>query len=118
MKKKVQKIRNPIAYCLAKRTGGGSGKHRNRVHDIRKGSSRKLKHKALMIFASLLFAAAPAASDTFIDQTDGGSALVCSDNSGRWVCKPVSVETLLELGWIGVEGVVFIEETVTVVTKK
>lgn len=117
MKKKAHKIRNHIAYCLAKRTGSGSGKHRNRVHDIRKGSSRKMKHKTL-IFASLLFAQSVAAADTFIDQTDGSSALVCSDNSGHWVCKPASVETLLELGWIGVEGVVFIEETVAVGTKK
>ena len=111
MKKKPQKIRNPIAYCLAKRTGSGSGKHRNRVHDIRKGSSRKLKYKAL-IFASLFVLQSTASAQTFIDQIDGGAALICSNDSGEWVCKPISIETIRELGYTEVEGLIFIDEPV------
>ena len=111
MKKKPQKIRNPIAYCLAKRTGSGSGKHRNRVQDLRKGSSRKLKYKAL-IFASLLFAQGAASAQTFIDQVNGGAALICSNDSGEWVCKPISIETIRELGYTDVEGTILIDEPV------
>ena len=110
MKKKPQKFRNPIAYCLAKRTGSGSGKHRNRVQDLRKGSSRKLMHKAL-IFASLLFCMNSSSANTFIDQVDEGSALICSNDSGEWVCKPISVEEIRELGYTDVEGLIMIEPT-------
>jgi myo-inositol catabolism protein IolC len=64
----------------------------------------------VLIFASLLFAAAPAASQTFIDQIDGGSALVCSNDSGEWVCKPISVEEIRALGFTDVEGTILIDE--------
>ena len=111
MKKKPQKIRNPIAYCLAKRTGSGSGKHRNRVHDIRKGSSRKLKYKAL-IFASLFLLQSTAAAQTFVDQVDGGFALICSMEADNWTCEIISVEQLRELGWADVEGTIIIDEPV------
>ena len=110
MKKKAQKIRNPIAYCLAKRTGSGSGKHRNRVHDLRKGSSRKLKHKVL-IFASLLFCMSSSYAQTFIDQVDEGFALVCYNDNGTWRCKPISVEEIRELGYTDIEGLIMIEPT-------
>jgi len=111
VKKKPQKIRNPIAYCLAKRTGSGSGKHRNRVHDIRKGSSRKLKYKAL-IFASLFLLQSTASAQTFIDQIDGGVALICSKDSGEWICEPISIEQIRELGYTEVEGLILIDEPV------
>ena len=55
-------------------------------------------------FASLLFAAAPTAAQTFIDQIDGGVALVCSKEADNWTCEVVSVERLRELGWADVEG--------------
>ena len=63
-------------------------------------------------FASLLFAAAPTAAQTFIDQIDGGAALVCSNDSGEWVCKPISIETIRELGFTEVEGLILIDEPV------
>ncbi len=65
----------------------------------------------VLIFASLLFAAAPTAAQTFIDQIDGGSALVCSNDSGEWVCKPISIEQIRALGFTDVEGTILIEET-------
>ena len=61
-------------------------------------------------FASLLFTAAPIGAQTFIDQVDGGSALLCSSDSGEWVCKPISIETLRELGYTDVEGTIIIDE--------
>ena len=63
-----------------------------------------------LFFASLLFAAAPTAAQTFIDQVDGGSALICSNDSGWWVCKPISVEQIRELGFTEVEGLILIDE--------
>ena len=63
-------------------------------------------------FASLLFAAAPTAAQTFIDQIDGGSALVCSNDSGEWVCKPISVEEIRALGFTDVEGTILIDEPI------
>jgi len=59
----------------------------------------------VLIFASL-FCAQLASADTFIDQVDGESALLCSDDSGEWVCKPVSREVIRELGWEDIEGIV------------
>jgi hypothetical protein len=59
----------------------------------------------VLIFASL-FCAQLASADTFIDQVDGEGALLCSDDSGEWVCKPVSREVIRELGWEDVEGIV------------
>ena len=64
----------------------------------------------VLIFASLLFAAAPTAAQTFIDQVDGGSALVCSNDSGEWVCKPISIEQIRALGFTDVEGTILIDE--------
>ena len=59
----------------------------------------------VFIFVSL-FCAHMASADTFIDQIDGGSAFLCSDDSGEWVCKPVSQELIRELGCEDMEGVV------------
>ena len=66
----------------------------------------------IAIFAALLFTAAQTAAQTFIDQVDGGSALICSNDSGEWVCKPISVETIRELGYTDVEGTILIDEPV------
>ena len=66
----------------------------------------------VLIFASLLFAAVPAAAQTFIDQIDGGSALICSNDSGVWICKPISVEEIRELGYTDVEGTILIDEPI------
>ena len=63
-----------------------------------------------LIFVSLLFAAAPAAGQTFVDQVDGGAALICSKDSGNWTCEIISVERLRELGYTDVEGTILIEE--------
>jgi len=64
----------------------------------------------IAIFAALLFAAAPTAAQTFVDQVDGGSALICSKDSGNWTCEIISVERLRELGYTDVEGTILIEE--------
>ena len=64
----------------------------------------------VLIFASLLFAQGAASAQTFIDQIDGGSALVCSKDSGEWICEPVSVEQIRELGFTEVEGLILIDE--------
>ena len=64
----------------------------------------------VLIFASLLFAQGAASAQTFIDQVDGGSALICSNDSGWWVCKPISVEQIRELGFTEVEGLILIDE--------
>jgi len=61
-------------------------------------------------FASLLFAAAPAAGQTFVDQVDGGFALICSMEADNWTCEVISVERLRELGWSDVEGTIIIDE--------
>ncbi len=66
----------------------------------------------VLIFASLLFAAAPAASQTFVDQVDGGSALICSKVDDNWVCEIISVEQLRELGYTDVEGTILIDEPI------
>jgi len=63
-------------------------------------------------FASLLFAQGAASAQTFIDQIDGGAALICSNDSGEWVCKPISIETIRELGYTEVEGLILIDEPV------
>ena len=65
-----------------------------------------------LIFVSLLFAQGAASAQTFIDQIDGGSALVCSKDSGEWSCEPVSVEQIRELGFTEVEGLILIDEPV------
>ena len=44
MKDKIKK-RNMFAFHLAVRSGSGQGKHSNRSYDIKKGRSRKAKHK-------------------------------------------------------------------------
>ena len=58
------------------------------------------------IVLASLFCAQFASADTFIDQVDGEGALLCSDDSGEGVCKPVSREVIRELGWEDVEGIV------------
>lgn len=42
---KKLKAGNPIAVAHSKRGGAGAGPHKNNVLSIRKGSSRKIKHK-------------------------------------------------------------------------
>ena len=73
------------------------------------------------IILASLFCAQVASAQTFIDQVDGGTALVCSNDtgdtsviigSGNWICKPVSLEALEQLGWTDVEGLILIEETI------
>ena len=63
-----------------------------------------------LIFASLLFTAAPTAAQTFVDQIDGGFALICSKEVDNWTCEVISVERLRELGWSDVEGTIIIDE--------
>ena len=63
-------------------------------------------------FASLFLLQSTAAAQTFIDQIDGGSALVCSNDSGEWVCKPISIEEIRELGYTDVEGTILIDEPI------
>ena len=62
-----------------------------------------------LAFASLLLFQTGASAQTFIDQVNGGAALVCSNDSGEWVCNPISIETIRELGWSDVEGTILIE---------
>jgi hypothetical protein len=48
MKKKKLKMRDPVARAVAELGGlSGGGKHHNREHALRRGSSRKLKHKGV-----------------------------------------------------------------------
>ncbi len=49
-------------------------------------------------------------AQTFIDQIDGNTALICSDDAGEWVCKPVSVDIIRQLGFTDVEGMILIDE--------
>ena len=63
-------------------------------------------------FASLLFAQGVASAQTFIDQIDGGFALICSKEADNWTCEFISVEQLRELGWADVEGTIIIDEPV------
>lgn len=67
--------------------------------------------KVLVISLLSVFALS-ASADTFIDQVDGGSALVCSNDSGEWVCKPISVEQIRALGYTDIEGTILIDEPV------
>ena len=39
------KKKNPISVAHSLRGGAGAGPHRNRLLSIKKGSSRKVKHK-------------------------------------------------------------------------
>ena len=68
-----------------------------------------MKNLKILVFASSLFYVPLAYAETFVDQVDGGSALVCSNDSGAWVCKPVSIEVIRELGYTDVEGLILIE---------
>ena len=61
-------------------------------------------------FASLLFAQGAASAQTFVDQVDGGFALICSKEVDNWTCEVISVEQLRELGWSDVEGTIIIDE--------
>jgi hypothetical protein len=40
-----KKSNNPIAVAHSKRGGAGAGPHNNKTLSVRKGSSRKVKHK-------------------------------------------------------------------------
>ncbi len=50
-------------------------------------------------------------AETFIDQVDGDVALVCSNDSKDWVCKPVPCDTISQLGYVNAEGLVLAERT-------
>lgn len=41
----MKKKNNPIAVAHSLRGGSGAGPHRNRILSVKKGSSRKTKHK-------------------------------------------------------------------------
>ena len=71
-----------------------------------------VKMKGLLITVFSVLALSTASGQTFIDQIDGGAALICSNDSGEWVCKPISIETIRELGYTEVEGLIFIDEPV------
>jgi len=43
--KKKPKARNIIALQMILRSGNHAGKHKNRNHDLARGSSRKQKHR-------------------------------------------------------------------------
>lgn len=45
MKKVKTKNRNHVVLQMLLRTGGHAGKHKNRSHDLKKGRTRKAKHK-------------------------------------------------------------------------
>ena len=60
----------------------------------------------LLTITLISFFALSASADMFIDHTDGNTALVCSDDSGEWVCKAVPEESLETFGWEDVEGIV------------
>ena len=64
--------------------------------------------RALIIILSFLPSIASA--QTFVDQFDGNTALVCSDEDGEWVCKPVSIEVIRSFGFTDVEGLILIDE--------
>ena len=57
------------------------------------------------------FVAMSASAQTFVDQVDGGIALVCTNNAGEWVCKPIPIEAIRELGFTEVEGLILINES-------
>jgi len=63
----------------------------------------------IILFSSLTLSAS---AQTFVDQVDGGFALICSNDSGNWTCEVISVEQLRELGWADVEGTILIDEPV------
>ena len=63
-----------------------------------------------LIFASLLFCAQMASTQSFVDQIDGGSALICSKVDDNWTCEIILVEELRELGYTDVEGTILIDE--------
>jgi len=65
--------------------------------------------KALFIifFSSLTL---PASAQSFVDQVDGGAALICSKVDDNWTCEVISVERLRELGWSDIEGTIIIDE--------
>ena len=67
-----------------------------------------MKSLFIILFSSLTLSAS---AQTFVDQVDGGFALICSNDSGNWTCEIVSVEQLRELGWADVEGTILIEPT-------
>jgi hypothetical protein len=50
-RKKGKKVsyRNPVALAMATRTGNAAGRHGNRKYNVKKGYSRKAKHKGGLI---------------------------------------------------------------------
>jgi hypothetical protein len=64
------------------------------------------------IVLASLFCAQFASAQTFVDQIDGGFALICSNDSGDWTCEAISVEQLRELGYTDVEGTILIDEPI------
>jgi len=61
------------------------------------------------LFIALMLVSIPVLAQTFIDQIDEGFALVCSNDSGEWICEPISIEQIRELGFTDVEGMVLVE---------
>ena len=67
--------------------------------------------RALIII--LLSLPSMALAQMLVDQVDGDTALLCSDDVGEWVCKPVDVDIIRQLGLTAVEGAILIDEETT-----
>ena len=72
-------------------------------------------------FASLFLLQSTAAAQTFVDQVDGYTVIVCKDVDGHWSCKDMTMPVLelyygvvqcVEHGWIDDNGLVMIDEPV------
>ena len=64
--------------------------------------------RALIII--LLSLPSMALAQMLVDQGDGDTALLCSDDAGEWVCKPVDVDVIRQLGFTDIEGTILIDE--------
>ena len=67
--------------------------------------------RALIII--LLSLRSMALAQMLVDQVDGDTALLCSDDAGEWICKPVDVDVIRQLGFTDVEGTILIDEEPT-----
>ena len=67
--------------------------------------------RALIII--LLSLPSMALAQMLVDQVDGDTALLCSDDVGEWVCKPVDVDIIRQLGFTDIEGMILIDEETT-----
>ena len=67
--------------------------------------------KTLIII--LLSLPSMALAQMLVDQVDGDTALLCSDDVGEWVCKPVDVDIIHQLGFTDGEGAILIDEETT-----